>query len=288
MRSLRKHRVEVPLAGRTAVITGAASGIGRATALHLAGMGCPLALADHDPNGLAETAEMIGVPVITREMDVRDRAGMMAFAAEIVDWADAPIGMVFNNAGVTVIQGAAEGSLEDDEWVSEINYGGVVNGTRAFLPILLKQDSGAIVNTSSVFGLVGFPHQSAYCGSKFAVRGYTDAVRQELRDTGVSAVNVHPGGIKTNIVANARFHADHRGRNENVESAAADFAELARTTPERAAEVIVAGVEAGRARILIGADARVFDFLSRVAPTRYFDVIERAENAFERVRPTAK
>ena len=288
MSPLRGREVKVPLAGRTAVITGAASGIGRATALHLSRMGCPLALADHNPDGLDETAEMVSTAVTTRQMDVRDRSAMMAFAAEINDWAPAPVGMVFNNAGVTVLQGAAEGSVEDDEWVSEINYGGVVNGTRAFLPILLEQDSGAIVNTSSVFGLVGFPHQSAYCGSKFAVRGYTDAVRQELRPTGVSAVNVHPGGIKTNIVANARFHADHRGRHSSAEGAAAEFAQIARTTPERAAEVIVSGVEQGRARILIGADARVFDFLSRAAPTRYFDVIERAETVLERLRPTAK
>ena len=279
----RRREVRVPLRDRTAVITGAASGIGRATALHLASMGCPLALADHDARGLAETAEMVGTAAITRDMDVRDRAGMMAFAAEIAEWSPAPLGMVFNNAGVTVVQGAIDGSMEDDEWVSEINYGGVVNGTRAFLPILLEQGSGAIVNTSSVFGLVGFPHQSAYCGSKFAVRGYTDAIRQELRRTGVSAVNVHPGGIKTNIVANARFHSDHRGRHEDVTSAAADFAQIARTTPEKAAEVIVAGVERGRARILVGPDARAFDLLARLAPTRYYDVIERAENLLERL-----
>ncbi len=288
MSPLRRREIKVPLRGRTAVITGAASGIGRATALHLAAMGCPLALADHNGDGLAETAEMVGTPVTTRSMDVRDRAGMMAFAAETREWAPAPIGMVFNNAGVTVIQGAAEGSVEDDEWVSEINYGGVVNGTRAFLPILLEQDSGVIVNTSSVFGLVGFPHQSAYCGSKFAVRGYTDAVRQELRPTGVSAVNVHPGGIKTNIVANARFRSDFRGRNTTLEGAAADFAQVARTTPERAAEVIVGGVEQGKARILIGADARVFDFLARAAPTHYYDVIERVELALNRARPAAE
>lgn len=281
---LRKHEIKVPLRGRTAVITGAASGIGRATALHLAGMGCPLALADHNPDGLAETAEMVAVPVVTRPMDVRDRAGMMAFAAEITEWAPAPLGMVFNNAGVTAVQSAVDGSVEDDEWVSEINYGGVVNGTRAFLPILLEQDSGAIVNTSSVFGLVGFPHQSAYCGSKFAVRGYTDSVRQELRGTGVRAINVHPGGIQTNIVANARWRSDHRGRHENVDTAAVDFAQMARTTPARAAEVIVDGVERGKARILIGADARVFDILARAAPTHYFEVLDRAERLFERAR----
>ncbi len=283
-----RRRIKVPIRGRTAVITGAASGIGRAVAQRLASQGCPVALADQDAEGLADTAETIGGPVITRLLDVRDRAGMMAFAAAIEEWRPAPLGMIFNNAGVTVLQGVADGSPEDDEWVGEINYGGVVNGVRAFLPLLLAQDSGAIVNTSSVFGLIGFPHQSAYCASKFAVRGYTDALRQELRGTGVSAVNVHPGGVKTSIVSNARFRADHRGNFKDVGEAAAGFEQLARTTPERAAEIIQAGVERGRARVLVGADAHVFDFLGRFAPTHYYDVIERVENLVERIRPTPR
>ncbi|MFN8114450.1 MAG: SDR family NAD(P)-dependent oxidoreductase [Solirubrobacterales bacterium] len=275
---------KVPLAGRTAVITGAASGIGRAVAIRLAGMGCPLALADQNGEGLEETADLVAVPVTTRRIDVRDRGAMMAWAAEIAEWAPAPIGLVFNNAGVTAIQSIAEGSPEDDEWVTEINFGGVVNGVRAFLPILLAQDSGAIVNTSSVFGLVGIPNQSAYCASKFAVRGYTDSLRQELRETGVSAATVHPGGIKTNIVANARFHSDPRGRFETKDEMATNFTEIAQTTPERAAEVIVDGVERGRARILIGADARMFDFLARVAPSRYYDILDRGQTLIERAQ----
>ncbi len=275
---------KVPLAGRTAVITGAASGIGRAVAIRLAGMGCPLALADHNGEGLEETADLVGVPVTIKQLDVRDRGAMMAWAAEVAEWAPAPIGLVFNNAGVTAIQSIAEGSPEDDEWVTEINFGGVVNGVRAFLPILLEQNSGAIVNTSSVFGLVGMPNQSAYCASKFAVRCYTDSLRQELRGTGVSAANVHPGGIKTDIVANARFHSDPRGRYETKDEMTASFAEMAQTTPERAAEVIVDGVERGRARILIGADARVFDILARVTPSRYYDVLERGQALIERAQ----
>ncbi len=115
--------------------------------------------------------------------------------------------MVLNNAGVATSQSIADGSVEDDEWVMEINLGGVINGTRAFLPILLGQDSGVIVNTSSVFGLVGIPFQSAYCTSKFAVRGFTESLRHELRGTGVRAVTIHPGGVKTNIARNARYHA---------------------------------------------------------------------------------
>ena len=131
--------------------------------------------------------------MLARRLDVRDRQAQMAFAAEVAEWAPAPLGMVFNNAGVATSQSVAEGSVEDDEWVVEINFQGVVHGVRAFLPILLGQDSGVIVNTSSVFGLLGMPYQSAYCASKFAVRGFTDSLRQELRGTGVRAVTVHPG-----------------------------------------------------------------------------------------------
>ena len=279
-----RHQIKVPIRGRTAVITGAASGIGRAVARRLSSQGCPVALADQDEHGLEETAGMLDGPVLTRKLDVRDRHGVMAFAAEVEEWRAAPLGMVFNNAGVTVLQTVADGSPEDDEWVGEINYGGVVNGVRAFLPLLLAQDSGAIVNTSSVFGLIGFPNQSAYCASKFAVRGYTDALRQELRETGVSAVNVHPGGVKTSIVSNARFHSDHRKAFSDAGEAAVEFEQLAHTTPERAAEIIQNGVERGRARVLVGADAHFLDLLVRVAPTRYYDLIDRLDGLRERAR----
>ena len=271
--------------GRTAVITGAGSGIGRAVAQRLAAHGCPVALADQDAAGLEETAASlggVGPTVTTRVLDVRDRQGLMTFAAEVAEWAPAPLGMVFNNAGVTVVQGVADAAPEDDEWVFDINFGGVVNGVRAFLPLLLLQDAGAIVNTSSVFGLVGFPHQSAYCASKFAVRGYTDALRQELRDTGVRAACVHPGGVKTNIVRNARYRADFRGEHADRDSAAAEFELLARTTPERAAKIIHRGVERGRARILVGPDAYLFDALARVAPTRYYEILEKLEGVLRR------
>ncbi|MEA2303179.1 MAG: hypothetical protein QOH43_459 [Solirubrobacteraceae bacterium] len=270
-----------PLTGRTAVITGAASGMGRAVALRLAARGCPVALVDHDEDGLQETAASVAGPVLHRRLDVRDRQGQLAWAAAVREWAPAPIGLVLNNAGVTVVQGALEASPEDDEWVVDINFGGVVHGVRAFLPILAEQGDGAIVNVSSVFGLVGFPHQTAYCASKFAVRGYTEALRQELRGTGVRAATVHPGGVDTNIVANARFHADVHGERDHA-TAIKDFATLARTTPERAAEIICDGVEAGKARILVGPDARMLDLLVRVAPTRYYDVVERLESLMRR------
>jgi NADP-dependent 3-hydroxy acid dehydrogenase YdfG len=236
-----------------------------------------VAIVDFDEAGLEETAASIDGPVRHRRLDVRDRQGQLAFAAEVSEWAPAPIGMVFNNAGVAVAQSVADAYPEDDEWLWDVNFNGVVHGVRAFLPILMRQDSGAIVNTSSVFGLVGIPFQSAYCASKFAVRGFTDALRQELRGTGVRAVCVHPGGVKTNIVANGRMRADPSGRNRSKEQLTREFAAMAQTTPERAAAIIQAGVEAGKARILVGPDAYVFDALGRLAPTRYYDIMSALE-----------
>jgi NAD(P)-dependent dehydrogenase (short-subunit alcohol dehydrogenase family) len=266
-------RTPIPVDGRTAFVSGAASGIGRAVARRLADHGCPVAIADQDGPGLERTAELISGPVLARRLDVRDRQAQMAFAAEVAEWAPAPVGMVFNNAGVTTSQAVAAGSVEDDEWVNEVNFVGVVNGARAFLPILLRQDSGVIVNTSSVFGLLGWPLQSAYCASKFAVRGFTESLRHELRGSGVRAVAVHPGAIKTNILRNARYHADPLQRELSHDDAVAEFEAIARTTPERAAEIIHRGVKAGKSRILVGPDAVFFDVLVRLAPTRYFDVV---------------
>jgi NADP-dependent 3-hydroxy acid dehydrogenase YdfG len=271
----RKTPVQVD--GRTAFVSGAASGIGRAVAQRLSAHQCPIAIVDQDEAGLAETESLLATPVLARKLDVRDRHAQMAFAAEVAEWAPAPLGIVFNNAGVATAQSVADAAVEDDEWVLDINLGGVVNGVRAFLPILLRQDSGVIVNTSSVFGLLGIPFQSAYCASKFAVRGFTDSLRQELRGTGVHAVTVHPGGVKTNIARNARYHGDPLGRDLTHEEAVANFDALARTTPERAAEIIHAGVKAGKSRILVGPDAYVFDALARIAPTRYYDVFALLE-----------
>jgi NADP-dependent 3-hydroxy acid dehydrogenase YdfG len=270
------RRTAVPVDGRTAFVSGAASGIGRAVAQRLSAHGCPVAIVDQNEAGLEETARSLRGPVLSRVLDVRDRDAQVAFAAEVAEWAPAPLGIVFNNAGVATSQTVAGAVVEDDEWVLDINLGGVIHGTRAFLPVLLRQGSGVVVNTSSVFGLIGVPTQSAYCASKFAVRGFTEALRGELRGTGVSAVTVHPGGIKTNIALNARYHSDPRGGPERTHAqAAAEFEALARTTPERAAEIIHKGVKAGKSRILVGPDAYVIDALVRVAPTRYADLVAR-------------
>ena len=162
------------------------------------------------------------------------------FAGEVRGCAPQPIGAVFNNAGVAVASRVLYAVPEDDAWLWDINFHGVVNGTRAFLPILVEQDEGAIVNTSSVFGLAGMPNQSAYCSAKFAVRGFTDSLRQELRGTGVTAINVHPGGINTNIVRNARFRMDPEGLGRTQEQMAQEFAAITMTEPDKAAEIISA------------------------------------------------
>ncbi|MGW4213196.1 SDR family NAD(P)-dependent oxidoreductase [Lentzea sp. NPDC004789] len=263
------------IAGRPAVITGAASGIGRSLAQRLSRHGCPVVLADVDEAGLEQTAKSLDGPVLCRVLDVRDADDVHRFAGEVQDWLDLPIAAVFNNAGVATSTTVLNARPEDDSWLFDINYWGVVNGTRAFLPLLVKQNYGVIVNTSSVYGLLGMPRNSAYCAAKFAVRGFTDALRQELRGTGVSAVTVHPGGIKTNIVRNARIHSDPEGRGRSLEQMAEDFDKVALTTPDKAAEIIHRGVERGKARILVGPDAYVFDALARIAPTHYFSVMAR-------------
>jgi NADP-dependent 3-hydroxy acid dehydrogenase YdfG len=268
------NKAAVPVDGLTAYVSGAASGIGRAMAQRLAAHSCPVAIVDWDEAGLNQTAASIAGPMLARQLDVRDREAQTAFAAEVREWAPAPLGLVFNNAGVATSQSVADGSLEDDKWVLDVNLHGVINGVRAFLPILLAQDEGVIVNTSSLFGLVGMPYQSAYCTSKFAIRGFTDSLRQELRGTGVRAATVHPGGVKTNIARNARFHAHPEAPDMSHEEAVDLFDKLARTTPERAAEIIHRGVKAGKSRILVGPDAYMFDALARVAPSRYFDVLD--------------
>jgi NADP-dependent 3-hydroxy acid dehydrogenase YdfG len=262
------------IAGRPVMITGAASGIGRGLATRLSRLGSPVAIADVDETGLKETAGMLRGPVLTRVLDVRDAAAQLRFADEVREWLPAPLAAVFNNAGVAVASTVLDAVPEDDDWLHDINFHGVVNGTRAFLPILVEQDDGAIVNTSSVFGLVGVPYNSAYCASKFAVRGFTDALRQELRGTGVRAINVHPGGITTNIARNARIRKDPEGLGRTKEQLAAQFEAMTMTSPDKAAAIIHKGVEAGRARILVGPDAYLFDALARITPTHYYTVLD--------------
>jgi NAD(P)-dependent dehydrogenase (short-subunit alcohol dehydrogenase family) len=267
------------ITGRPVMITGAASGIGRSLAFRLSGLGSPVAIADIDETGLKRTAAALPGPgpVLTRVLDVRDAADQHRFADEVRDWLTAPLAAVFNNAGVAVTSTVLDAVPEDDDWLHQTNFHGVVNGTRAFLPILKRQDDGVIVNTSSVFGLFGVPYQSAYCASKFAIRGFTDSLRQELRGTGVRAVTVYPGGVTTNIARNARIRQDPEGRGRTKEQMAAQFERMTLTSPDKAAAIIHRGVERGKARILVGPDAHLLDALARIAPTRCYDLIARVQ-----------
>ncbi|MFB8003742.1 SDR family NAD(P)-dependent oxidoreductase [Nocardia sp. NPDC056000] len=265
----------VLLAGRTVVISGAGSGIGRALAVRLSAMGCPVAVSDWNAEGLAQTGARLSGPYLTRVLDVRDRDAHIDWVGAVSAWAPAPLGAVVNNAGVVVSQTVADAEYEDDKWLMDINFWGVAHGTRAFLPYLLEQRSGAIVNVSSIFGLLAFPTQSTYCASKFAVRGYTEALRHELHGTGVHAITVHPGGIDTPITRAGRVHVDALG-NTDPELFHRNFTALARTTPEQAAATIQHGIERGHARILIGADAHLMHALATAVPTHYFDLIRPA------------
>ncbi|HEY2270712.1 MAG TPA: SDR family oxidoreductase [Streptosporangiaceae bacterium] len=280
----RKRR---SIGGQPAMITGAASGIGRSLARLLSRTGAPVAIADIDEAGLKDTAQSLHGPALSRVLDVRDAEDQRRFAAEVREWlaslpGSPPLAAVFNNAGVAVASSVLDADPDDDEWLRQINFDGVVNGTRAFLPILVEQDYGVIVNTSSVFGLCGMPYQSAYCASKFAVRGFTDSLRQELRGTGVRAVTVHPGGIKTSIARSARVRKDPTGAGRSPDQMATEFEALLRTTPAQAAAIICRGVDAGKARILVGPDAYVFDALARITPTHYYDVMMRLEKRIQR------
>ena len=260
--------------GRVAVITGAGSGIGRALGVHLAKRGARLALSDINADDVAETAllcEKEGADAIPYRLDVADREAVHEHAEEVVrDFGRA--NLVVNNAGVALGSDVVDTSWEDHDWLMGVNLGGVINGTKAFLPKLIDAGEGHIVNISSVFGLIGVPSQAAYNAAKFGVRGYTEALRQELRiaRSPVSATCVHPGGIRTNIVRNARGVA--RG-SITPDIAAKGFERITMTTPERAAQVIVRGVERDRARVLIGPDARVFDLIPRLIGPRYQDIV---------------
>ena len=255
----------------SAVVTGAASGIGRALAQNLHRRGFRLALCDVNEAGLTETAGGLDAP-LNAMVDVAKRDQVEAFAERALAHFGGATDLVINNAGVDVSDSLATVSYEDFEWLFNINFWGVVYGTRAFLPSMLQAKRGTVINISSLFGLVGWPSHGTYCAAKFAVRGYTETLRHELRGTGVTAICVHPGGIKTNILRNARFVSDP-SIGATAEAAVARFDQIAKTTPEQAAEQIVGGYEKGTQRILIGSDARAVDRLQRWLPTNYFSVV---------------
>lgn len=258
------------LEGRVIAVTGAASGIGRALAQTLAKRGARLALADRDSAGLAETAAMLGnAHVMTSAFDVTDTAALQGF----IDDAAAEFGQLdglINNAGLTVVAPFVDCSKDKFDLVMRVNFDAVVEGCRAAIPHLRKRDQAWLVNISSVFGMMGYPTQSAYNASKFAVRGLTEALYLELGDTDpqITVIRVHPGGIKTNVAKNAEWIASMPGSDPTLDPEA-EFEKAARTTPSQAAEIIVRGMERRQHRVLIGPDARLIDWMVRFFPVSH-------------------
>lgn len=254
-----------PFSGKIVAVTGAGSGMGRALAVRFAQDGAHLALAEINADELAETANMANAAgaasVNSTQLDIADTEAVEKWAKEVkkkLGNAD----VVLNNAGIAYIASFEEQDMDYFQRIMDVNFWGVVRCSRAFLP-QLRATSGSLVNTSSVFGLMGAENNSAYCAAKFAVRGMTETLWQEMKDTGVHIGTVHPGGIATNIARTARI--DTQTNRDFVER----FDEMARTTPEKAAEVIYRGVKKRKRRILIGVDARMVSGLTRLLPTRY-------------------
>jgi NAD(P)-dependent dehydrogenase (short-subunit alcohol dehydrogenase family) len=275
------------LAGKVVVITGAASGIGRALALDVAGRGARVAISDVDDDGLAETVQLLEVAgareVRGDHLDVADREAMAAYASAVAH-RFGRVDVVVNNAGVALAGDVEDLDYPDMEWILGINFWGVVHGTKEFLPHLIASGDGHLVNMSSLFGLVSMPGQSMYNASKYAVRGFTEALREEMLVAGhaVRVTVVHPGGIKTAIARNARY-----SDREDAAASAAYFDEkLATTSPEQAARTIVEkGILGGKARVLVGLDAHVLHQLARLTGSRYQDVVAAVAR---RTKPTRR
>lgn len=262
---------------KVAAITGAGSGMGRSLAVQLAQQKCHVALSDVNEAGLAETAQLAaqhGVKVTTKKVDVADRVAVYAWAEEVLR-DHGKVNLIFNNAGVALGATVEGVSYEDFEWIVGINFWGVVYGTKAFLPHLKASGDGHIINTSSVFGLAGIPSQSAYNATKFAVRGFTEALRQELElaRVPVSATCVHPGGIKTNIARAARLTSSVRDIGLDDQKGSEKFEKLFITTADSAAATILKAVRANKRRLLVGPDAYVIDAMVRLLPATYQRIV---------------
>ena len=261
------------------MVTGAGSGIGRALTQQLSAAGSALAIADIDEQGLVETAASLSAKqaaLSTHVLDVSDEPSVRRFAEDVVA-RHGRVTLLINNAGVALHGTFEEISLDDLRWVMNINFWGVVYGVRHFLPILKQQPRAQIVNLSSVFGIIAPVGQSAYCASKFAVRGFTEAVRHELQGTSVFVSCVHPGGIHTPIAKRARLGA-HASESKR-EAAIAFFEQVTPTSPEAAATRILKGVERREPRILVGQDARKIDIVQRLRPATYWKIMARKAGA---------
>jgi short-subunit dehydrogenase len=264
------------LKNKVAVITGAGSGIGRATAFAMARRGCHLALADIDEvsvNESAARAREFGVRVSSHRLDVADRAAVAAFPDAVVA-SHGQVDLLMNNAGVAVGGTFEQVSADDFDWLMEINFHSVVRMTRAFLPLLHASREARIVNVSSIFGIITPPGQAAYSASKFAVRGFSNVLRHELEGSTVGVSVVHPGGVATSIAKNARIPAG--APQDEVERGRKTMEKLLRMAPEQAGEIIVRGIEKRQARILVGSDAKAAALLERLAPIGYWNLLKKA------------
>ena len=262
---------------KVAAITGAGSGMGRALAKSLASRGCHLGLADINEAALEETAincRNYGVKVTTYLVDTSNQEAVYTYADDVVR-DHSHVNLVFNNAGVSLTDTVEHMNYKDFNWLMDINFWGVVYGSKAFLPHMQKVEEAHIVNTSSIFGTIAVPSQSAYNASKFAVRGFTYALRMELEETHINVSCVQPGGVKTNIVKDSRYvAADNTAPTK--EEFAATFETVANLTPEQAAEKILKGVMKNKAQILVGRDALFVSILERLAPVLYQKLIGKA------------
>lgn len=272
------------LEGCVAVVTGAGSGIGQALALQLAERGAKLALSDVDPQALDKTVTMLSktdAEVHTDTLDVSDRAAMSAYA-ERIEASHGHVNLLINNAGVALASGYfKDTSIDEFEWLMRINFSGVLYGSKAFLPLLERGDWGHIVNISSVFGLIAVAEQAAYNSSKFAVRGFTEALCDEFEQKSktLGATCVHPGGVKTNIARNARLGEQLDDQERDSFAVKQDlFDKLARTTAESAATQILQAVQLRQRRLLIGADAKLLDKIQRFLPASYNRVVSWMAN----------
>ena len=263
---------------KVAAVTGAGSGIGQQLAVLLAKEGCHLSLSDINEQGLAATVELLkpyNIRVTTQNLDVSDRHAVKTWAEQTVQ-NHGSVNMIFNNAGVALGSTVEGASYEELEWIVNINFWGVVYGTKEFLPFIKQSKDGHIVNISSLFGLIAQPTQSAYNATKFAVRGFTESLRQELdmQNCGVSALCVHPGGIRTNIANSAKMNESLKTLGMHPEKSIKAFNKLLRCPPEEAARQILAAVRKDKRRLLIGNDAKVLDLMQRFLPTGYQRVSE--------------
>jgi len=264
------------------LITGAGSGIGRSLAIKFAEMGAKLILTDNNLNELEVSHKK--VLSITAQcsyyhVDVSDYSAMAELSIVVIE-KHGDLDVLINNAGVNLMDQFVDGNLDDFHWLMNINFWGVVNGVKIFLPSLLRQPEAHIINVSSIFGIMSIPGQAAYNSSKFAVKGFTEALKMELSGTSVKVSSVHPGGVKTEIANNARVGSTTLASRDKLIK---EFNKLTYTTADKAAMDIIKGIQKGKRRIMVGWDARIADVIVRLFPSHY-EGLMRLEKRYKKLK----